>query len=633
MTVQSDGFRVDGAPTLLAAAEFHYWRHNEIFWPKILDLLVQLGANAVSTFICWDFHELKPGAYDFTGKTNGSRDLVGFLDACLERELLVLARPGPIIETEWVTRGPPPDVCQLDRHDPHFRARASEWIGAVGRALSAHQATRGGPVALVCVDNELYYPWCTDPLDSRVAGSVYVPYKEELVTAAYRAWLRDQFDDVGSLNRLWETRFSSFEEIAPPVYGPAVNDEELLASFRFINDQCTEYIDWAAREYRRAGIDVPLYANQKQMLAYLDWPRIGQTLATTGMNLYTSDLMPNERLMPVSWTCRLQAARHSFAWSAEFQAGWMNTDPNNVWIGPEHGSFLGLVGLALGLRSMAFYMLVERDDWFGSPINSVAKVRPDRYVQYQRLIHCLRRTSPGDEQLADIGLVWTIEDHQLHLGRGSGSWADLFKAWVNFDEPKEASAWWSAFRLLHDEDVDFRLFDPSLEHAPPRILIWAGGLGLSEHAWVGLSAAIRSGTNLVALTRFPRYLFGGVRARESLQEVERQARERGQLISCDPRTLLSVLEGTGIVLRYAATGGNGLLSVAYQNSKTRRLFVINNRPSQADPVHVQLHQSSFPAEGEMFDLWREVGVPYSRGVLDVVLEPKSARVFQLNVPD
>lgn len=622
------GFRIDDVRTPVAAAEFHYWRHNDVFWGEILDRLVQIGVSGVSTFICWDFHEFEPGAYDFSGKTNGSRNLVAFLDACLQRGLFVMARPGPIIETEWVTRGPAPDVCTLDRHDPHFRARASEWIKAVGSVLATYQVTRGGPVALVCVDNELYYPWMTDPREAKASGSVLVSYKEELVKAAYREWLRDQFGNVQSLNQRWDTTFSSFRDISPPTYGPNASEEELLTSFRFLNDQCAEYVDWAAREYRRAGIEVPLYANEKQMLAYLDWPRIGRNLDTTGMNLYTSDLLPDEHFMAASWTCRLHAARHAFAWSAEFQAGWMSTDSENVWISPKHGAFLGLIGLALGLRGMAFYMLVERDDWFGSPINSVAKVRPERYVEYQRLIDCLRMMPPDDMQAADVGLVWTMEDHQLHLGSRGGSWADLFKGWIQFEEPKEGPTWWAAFRLLHDEDVDFRLFDPSLDQPPPRVLIWAGGLGLSEQAWIGLSAAVRSGTTILTLTSFPRYLFGGAAAEESLDDVERRGRETGQFIGCNLSALLSVLDSTHAIPRYVATEGSGLLSSVYQSPEVRTVFVINNRWSQAESVGVRLDPSLFPSRGEMLDLWSQQRVPYSQGVLEIALEAKSVRVFQ-----
>lgn len=155
---------------------------------------------------------------------------------------------------------------------------------------------------------------------------------------------------------------------------------------------------------------------------------------------------------------------------------------------------------------------------------------------------------------------------------------------------------------------------------------------MSAHAWSGLSAALQEGATVLTLTSFPRYLFEGVRPQVSLEEAEEQARQRGQVISCEPGTLLAALGRAGATLKYAATEGNGVVSVVYKGSGVGTLFVINNRHSRADRLQVRLHPDVGPPEGEMLDLWMERRVGYSRGVLETSVDPKSARLFRLNAP-
>src|ERR1700761_192803 len=112
-SLDSKGLSIGGTNVPLIGAEFHYWRQQAAFWRDSLEAIRGAGIRIVSSFVCWDFHEPELGQFDFTGATAPERALTGFLQLCDELGLLVILRPGPIIDAEWETRGPARDVCTL----------------------------------------------------------------------------------------------------------------------------------------------------------------------------------------------------------------------------------------------------------------------------------------------------------------------------------------------------------------------------------------------------------------------------------------------------------------------------------------------------------------------------------------
>src|SRR5438874_4468173 len=65
---------------VLLAGEVHYWRLDPVVWPAVLRRSRELGLEVLSTYVCWDFHEIAPGEFDFDGQTTARRDLVAFLE-------------------------------------------------------------------------------------------------------------------------------------------------------------------------------------------------------------------------------------------------------------------------------------------------------------------------------------------------------------------------------------------------------------------------------------------------------------------------------------------------------------------------------------------------------------------------
>lgn len=118
-----------------------------------------MGLNTISTYVFWNLHELRPGQFDFLGNA----DVAEFCRAAQREGLQVILRPGPYVCSEWEMGGLPwwllktADI-RLRSKDPRFLAATRAYFQELGKHLAPLQASRGGPIILVQVENE-YASW------------------------------------------------------------------------------------------------------------------------------------------------------------------------------------------------------------------------------------------------------------------------------------------------------------------------------------------------------------------------------------------------------------------------------------------------------------------------------------------
>jgi len=611
-TFDAWGLTLNGHRVPLVGAEFHFWRQQAGFWRASLGAIARSGIPLVSTFVCWDFHELEPGRFDFDGSTRPERNLAGFLDLCAELGLLVILRPGPIIDAEWETRGPARDVCELERGDPRFIARATDYLKAIAEVASPRQISRGGAIALMAVDNEIYFPYASDPAWHDEDGDVFISYKREFVRDRWREWLRGRFTDVAALNEAFGTAHDDIDSIDVPRFSSA-GPAEIAAAFELIDHYCGEYLDGFAQVLREGGIEIPMYTNQKQFLSYFDWSSVGRSLDSVGINICMPNLVRGRQALAMSWFVRLQCSRPGFPWSPEFQCGWIGFDEYFGVISPEHGLYMGLLGAALGLRGMSFFMFVERDDWNYSPVNSFGKVRPARFEAYRRLVAVMKALEP-DRHLADVGLLWSLSEHREHLAATTEGWEDLFKHWMEFEEGKEAPRWWSTFTVLHEQDADFRVIDISSDVGGwPPVVIYAGDGNLSQPESAQLEAALNAGIPVVAAGRLPPSLAG-----------------RAGVHPATPGTAWSVSTGAGAATYLQA--GDGLWSFAYEeDGGTICVFVVNPTDSAIPATPGGRISQYGESWSDLLSGARGWGtLSAAIGATGALIEPKTARVVRLS---
>ncbi|MDQ2680276.1 MAG: amino acid permease [Candidatus Eremiobacteraeota bacterium] len=100
-------FTVDERPFFVYGAAFFYERIPVSEWRASLLAYKSLGINTIDLYLIWNWHELRDGDFDFTGRTNARRNLPLLFGLIHELGLKIIVRPGPVIRNEWRNGGYP----------------------------------------------------------------------------------------------------------------------------------------------------------------------------------------------------------------------------------------------------------------------------------------------------------------------------------------------------------------------------------------------------------------------------------------------------------------------------------------------------------------------------------------------
>jgi beta-galactosidase len=152
---KSGKFLLDGKPFQIIAGEMHYARIPREYWRARLRMAKAMGLNTVTTYVFWNFHEPRPGDFDFTGQ----HDVAEFVREAQSEGLYVNLRPGPYSCAEWDWGGFPSWLLKepgivVRSTDPKFTEPARRWLLRLGQELAPLQIGNGGPIIMVQVENE-----------------------------------------------------------------------------------------------------------------------------------------------------------------------------------------------------------------------------------------------------------------------------------------------------------------------------------------------------------------------------------------------------------------------------------------------------------------------------------------------
>lgn len=572
VSLDQRGLRIDDATVPLVAGTLEYWRVLSLKWRTSLRAMKEAGLVQISSFVCWDFHELDDGSFDFTGRTHPSRDFAGFLDMCAEEGFDFLLRVGPIIDAEWPTRGPAIDVCQLERIDPRYRARTEEYLEALLEHVTPRLATNGGPVVMVAVDNEPYFPYTTDAESDPSEGSMEVPYARAEVLGLYRDWLTDRYGDESGLRRAWRDDSVSLDALPDPDYKHD-STRAVLDSFEFLTDVIADNYVWMRDFCRSRGVDVPIYSNTKPLAQFIGWQQIEQVVDSHGLGVFMSDMLPGNQALVTSWYMRLQRAVTRFPWAAEFQSiAPMGQEKVFGILSDNHQRYMTELSLAVGLRGLSYYVFVERDDGYGSPISPLGKVRP-RLEEVKKGVK-VAKSVRADRQLYDVGLLWSYEHHRMAIASRFDTWTQLHHVWIGMEQPQELPDWWQTFERLHADDVDFAIV-PMSQAEPTKVLIYAGPAEASPAEFEHVVEAVEAGATLIA-SALPTIATSGEDAQ--LAELGERLERSGRLVLRDGAPLEELLAAAGVESPISSAGA-GLWTTAYEDDDVVRFFVVN--PTEA----------------------------------------------------
>jgi hypothetical protein len=131
------------------AVEFPYYLYPRTLWERELVWLKNIGIRTVEFSIPWNWHQLQPGDFDFTGRTSPRRDLAGFIKLLRRLGLRAWVRPLPAGAggaaegvPDWPNGGTPAGP-------PGSPAQRAVWIRQIGDLLAPQTARHGGPVEFV----------------------------------------------------------------------------------------------------------------------------------------------------------------------------------------------------------------------------------------------------------------------------------------------------------------------------------------------------------------------------------------------------------------------------------------------------------------------------------------------------
>lgn len=147
-------FLRDGHPHQVISGAIHYFRVHPDQWQDRIRKARLMGLNTIETYVAWNAHEPRRGAWD----ASGGNDLGRFLDLVHAEGMDAIVRPGPYICAEWHNGGLPVwltgSIEGLRSSAPDFLAEVSAYLRRVYDIVAPRQIDRGGPVVLVQIENE-----------------------------------------------------------------------------------------------------------------------------------------------------------------------------------------------------------------------------------------------------------------------------------------------------------------------------------------------------------------------------------------------------------------------------------------------------------------------------------------------
>ncbi|CAM2824522.1 beta-galactosidase [Paenibacillus sediminis] len=414
VNIKQGKFAINGKDVFLYGGEFHYFRVPQSEWQDRLNKLKEAGCNLVSTYVPWVWHEMKEGQYDLTGETRGERNLKAFLELVKESGLYCIVRPGPYVMAEVRYEGVPhwllgsyPEVIARRRdgsehptrvvsyRHPIFLEKAHEWYKAVNKVIAPMQSTKGGPVIMYQLCNEIgMLHWVTNTSD----------YNPDTLKR-FEDYLKAEYGEIAALNEKYGISESSFAEFVK-TFGAGLPEGGDYPSFhyewgRFWRQYIKDYVGDLRQSARSTGIEVPFIVNVHGFKDYsiysrgVDYPiGLSQLYKTPEFEdvVLAGDFYPGHigydnyhDLVLASAFTKAVSSKEQPLFSAEFQSGRLADRPR---LYAQDLDLNSRTCIAHGMNAVNYYMFVAGENYeniglFGrrhewqAPIDSKGNPRPN----------------------------------------------------------------------------------------------------------------------------------------------------------------------------------------------------------------------------------------------------------------
>ena len=422
-------FVKNGKPHFVISGEIHYFRLDPKLWEKHLKLLKEAGANTTSTYIPWDWHEYEENKFDFTGETYPARNLIKFIKLCKKVGLDLIVKPGPYILAEYENQGLPKwllNRCSKNAYamDENGNVIAHDlmtymsdeylhysflWYDKIMPIIEQHQERNGGPIAMMQVCNEVgVFQWLSGKID-------YNP----VVIKLYKGFIIDRYKSIETLNNVYGTNYSSFENISAPM-GKIENKQNYCAYYDFhlfYRHYFALYLDTLIKKIRSFDIDLQLthnipgwiYGNAAELPMLIS--TYEEVMRTRTDIVFGLDHIPefvSFRNAHSDLACnKILKAMQPYrpVWAAEFQAGTrehqVKSDANDL-------ETFYYASLAHGMKSFNYYM-------FSQGINPKGKGFYGNTFYYQTPVNAIATKNPLYNSIQKVNSFISKENENLLL--------------------------------------------------------------------------------------------------------------------------------------------------------------------------------------------------------------------------
>ena len=418
-------FRIENKVAEVYGGAVHYWRLDRDKWGKILDDSKAMGFTTISIYIPWEIHEIERGKFDFSG----NKDIDTFLTMIEDRDMNIVVRPGPQINSELTWFGYPlriladPELqalnaqgtkavlTQVPRPIPavsyavdKFFDETALWYDAICSILAKHAHPRGRLVAAQ-VDNEMAFFF---------HGNAYACDFHPAAIKKFQALLKGKYGSLEELNKTYRQNFSSFDEVDAPRQFRATKKEEIPYYTDWIEYRemyLINSIDRLAKMMRERGLqDIALFHNYPHPLGpggavsgfTTPFNLIGleEVVDFVGFDIYSRKELYNHVKTVASYV----TGSSRYPYIPEFIAGvwpWY-LNPGELY----DEEFVTKAAIMHGIKGFSRYMLVERDRWLDSPIRRDGRVREDHAEMFGTANKVLKETHWVDlQRQADVLLL------------------------------------------------------------------------------------------------------------------------------------------------------------------------------------------------------------------------------------
>jgi len=154
--IKDGQFLLEGKSMKVYSGEIHYPRIPREYWKQRLQMVKAMGLNTIATYVFWNYHNAKPGVWDWTSDNHNLRE---YIKTAQEVGLYVILRPGPYVCGEWDFGGYPwwyplDKEMVIRSNNRQFLDSCKNYLTQLREQVKGLHISEGGPIIMTQVENE-----------------------------------------------------------------------------------------------------------------------------------------------------------------------------------------------------------------------------------------------------------------------------------------------------------------------------------------------------------------------------------------------------------------------------------------------------------------------------------------------